>query len=601
MFKKFNIESRKVYNLIALSTIAFIVLSIQSFYYIGSELKNLAEQNRNLIIKEMRDATKLWLEKRVNILELTANYINANYTDEERIKNISQVYRQYDKYFDAMQILVLDNYFYVNGMKIEDYKKRTRYKINICQFNDDHNKNEEITKLCSEETGKAGFKDYNDEHWYLGAKWFQDTKRTMGVTMETMRIHGLLGEKTVNLCAPIKDDKGNFKGVFCGVVRTCSIPEKMEMLKIPENYYYFISDRAGNILTKVGDDELVDKNVREIFARGLIQNASVPQDIDINQSVVTIDKLIDFDWYIGVGVDKKALNSQAMWKFFKHSIIIFGCFALFIFVINGSYLLLYRHSEARRREYEKILQYRSKMSEIGELISVINHQIRQPINTLALIVDNILNRLNGKNYLNKNELEEYLQLFQKYILLIDKTIDTFRNFYSLNDTVTEFELKSCVESILHITHMELSLSSITATIDASNIEGLKIHSVENFIQQILLVLIQNAKEAIMPLKVIKELHRRKIEIKFEIDEKFVHILVSDFGEGITEETKKRLFLELKSSTKSKGVGMGLFFSKKLAKERLKGDLMLVNSKMPTTFKLTLLKDVKGNRQCTNQH
>ena len=57
--------------------------------------------------------------------------------------------------------------------------------------------------------------------------------------------------------------------------------------------------------------------------------------------------------------------------------------------------------------------------------------------------------------------------------------------------------------------------------------------------------------------------------------------------GIAKEMKKRLFSEIKSSAKKLGSGMGLFFSKRLAKERLHGDLTLVNDKMPTIFKLTL--------------
>ncbi|MDR0408011.1 MAG: sensor histidine kinase [Campylobacteraceae bacterium] len=588
-----NIENRKIYSLIIVSIIAFVILVFSSFNYVSSELKNLSKQNRNLIIKEMRYLTKSWLKECIDILGFTAHRIDENYANEEKIKKISQTYSQYDKYFDALQILVVDHYFYVNGIKVDDYKKHIRYQSNLCNFSNKDNQNTEFIKTCSNSTDEIVYQNFSEEHWYLGTKWFQDTKNSMKTNMQTMSVHGLLFEKTINLCTPIKDNEKNFKGVFCGIIKANLVLQKIKTLEIPQNYYYFISDKDGDILIAVGNHELINKNAKEIFSKKFIKNISGTQDVIVNNSVVTIDNLIDFDWYIGVGVDEKGLHSYAVQKFFKHSAIIFGCFVLFIIIINSSYTFLYRRSEAKRVEYEKMLQYRSKISEIGELISVMNHQIRQPITALALLINNALNKISSKKSLNKKELERYLKLSQKDILLINNTIDIFRNFYSFNDVITEFSLKNCIENILFIMRIELSISSIKIDMDASNIEGVKICSVENFVQQILLVLIQNAKDAILPLKIIRELHRRKIVITFESDKKFVHIFVSDFGIGIAEDMKKRLFSELRGSTKRQGTGIGLFFSKKLAQEKLMGDLTLVSSKMPTTFKLTLAKDIKS--------
>ncbi|MDR1460284.1 MAG: sensor histidine kinase [Campylobacteraceae bacterium] len=587
-----NIENYKIYSLIIASIVAFVILAFESFSYVSSELENLSKQNRNLIIQEIRYLTKSWLRECIDVLELTAYQIDENYANEEQIKKISQTYSQYDKYFDALQILVADDYFYVNGIKVDDYKKHIRYQNNLCNFSNKNSQNTEFIKTCSNNTEKIIYKTFEEEHWYLGTKWFQDTKNTMKTNMETMKVHGLLFEKTINLCTPIKDDKKNFKGVFCGIIKVDLVPQKIETLKIPKNYYYFISDKEGNILIAVGNYELINKNAKEIFSKKSIKSVSSAQDIVVGNSVVTIDNLIDFNWYIGVGADEEEANSYAMRKFFKHSAIIFGCFVIFVIIINSSYTFLYKRSEAKRVEYEKILQYRSKMSEIGELISAVNHQIRQPINALALLINNAINKLCSKDSLDKKELEQNLRLSQKDILLINNTIDIFRNFYSFNDTVTEFELKNCVENVLCVMRTELSISSIKIDMDASNIEGVKIYSIENFVQQILLVLIQNAKDAILPLKVIRELQRRKIEITFKIDKKFAHIFVSDFGMGVAEDAQNKLFSGLKGSKKHKGTGIGLFFSKKLAKERLMGDLTLISSKMPTTFKLTLARDIK---------
>jgi signal transduction histidine kinase len=573
-----------VYGFIIASIAAFVMLAFESFSYVKSQMEDLAEQNRALIIKEIHYLTKTWLKNGINILEITAHYVNEDYANEEHIKKFSQPYLLYGKHFDTLQILIVNMHFYVNGIKVDDYKKHTRNEKYACAFNND-NKNVNLTEICS--ANEVVFKNYNEEHWYLERKWFQNTKNAMKTTMEIMESHGLLFEKTINLCTPVKDGKEEFKGVLCGITKVNSIMKKIESLEIPQNYYYFISDNVGNILMAAGDNALINKNVQEIFSKKLIKNSLEPQNIHVNNNVITIDNLIDFNWYIGAGIDEAGMNNDAVRKFFKHAAVIFGCFILFIAAINISYTFLYRRSEAKRAEYEKMLQYRSKISETGELISVINHQIRQPINALSLLINDTLNKLSSKEFFDEKEFEQNLRFSQRDILLISETIDIFRNFYSFNDTVSEFRLKNCIENVLYVTRTELSLNSIMINMDASNIEDVKIRSVENFVQQILLVLIQNAKDAILPLKVMRELHRRKIEITFEMDEKFVHIFVSDFGIGIAKEMKKRLFSEIKSSAKKQGSGMGLFFSKRLAKERLCGDLTLVNDKMPTIFKLTL--------------
>ncbi|MDR2790532.1 MAG: hypothetical protein LBB59_06110 [Campylobacteraceae bacterium] len=193
-----NIENYKIYSLIAISIIAFVILVFESFDYVGSELENLSKQNRNFIIKEMRYLIKSWLKEAVNTLELIAYDINENYENEEQIKKISRSYAQYGKYFDALQILVVDNYFYVNDIKANDYKKHVAYHNDLCNFGEKI-LNIEFIKECMSNADETAFQSLDDELWYLKRKWFQDTKKSMKTNMETMDIHGLFFEKTINL------------------------------------------------------------------------------------------------------------------------------------------------------------------------------------------------------------------------------------------------------------------------------------------------------------------------------------------------------------------------------------------------------------------
>lgn len=63
----------------------------------------------------------------------------------------------------------------------------------------------------------------------------------------------------------------------------------------------------------------------------------------------------------------------------------------------------------------------------------------------------------------------------------------------------------------------------------------------------------------------------------------VIIDISDSGVGISPEAKATLFSEFKISKKAHGTGIGLYFARKLAKEKLFGDLVLKNAYSPTVF------------------
>ncbi len=50
--------------------------------------------------------------------------------------------------------------------------------------------------------------------------------------------------------------------------------------------------------------------------------------------------------------------------------------------------------------------------------------------------------------------------------------------------------------------------------------------------------------------------------------------------------KEKLFHPIKSSKKDLGSGIGLYFARKIAQEKLEGDLVLLQASSPTTFRFT---------------
>lgn len=540
-------EVYKIRNIAIFLTFIFFFILLVSFFSIKNEIKEKVEQNRELTLKSLEFTIALWIEEQVSSVENAVVYLGNNgiYKDEQRLALFNKNFIKINKQFDAVQALLPKRYFYVNEEKIYDYDQ-----------NDTDTKNS--LKL----------------HWYL------NTKESQKTTINTMQIHKILQEKTINLCTPILDDE-KFQGVFCGILKTESLFEKVSEVAIAENFFYFIVDEFGNALTQMPNENLKEQIVQTCM------DSKDKATLSSSSEIINLSKIKRFDWYLGVGVNKNELLKENMRKIFLYSSFVFVAFIIFIAAVNFTYEAIIRKSKKNKIEFEQMLAHKSRLKEIGGLISGVNHQLKQPINSLSLIVSNTYEFAKNEN-LSQEILMENLLLCKDQIQLMNKTIEIYRNFYKYDESIKEFCLIRCIKNIKLVTKTELSHHNITLSL--KSLDALGIFSIENFIYQILLVLIQNAKDAINSSENIKD---RQIYIDISQNETLAFVKVYDFALGIDENTQKSIFREFKQTDKKQGFGLGLYFAKKLAKEKLKGDLRLVSSQNPTKFELSFQKDIRA--------
>lgn len=553
-----NIENYKINHIIILFTTMFIILFFNSIYHIREEHKVIATQNRILLTKDIDFTISSWFEARIKNLENSSKYLSLDniLTDERMITSFIEVLLNQHKYFDAIQILVPGEYFYFNTRKANDYHTNPFYIHQESQLNP------------------------------METLWYLNTKNNMQTTITLMDKHATLLEQTMNICTPIQNNQ-QFKGVVCGIIKTNLLFDRINKLEFPQNAYYFVNNTEGKILTGINKPEL-KKELEDIIEITMKKDVEfVQKKIITENNVLTLTKLNNLDWYIGVGMSKEDIMQESAQKVTSHAIFLFLCFILLLLIINAAHTFLRKRVEKKQKEYEYMLTHRSRISEIGKLISGINHQLKQPLNATALVVSNTLD-MSEREILDKHTLEENLKLCQKSITLMDKTIGIFRNFYRCSEDITHFKLLDCIQSILHVQHVDLSRHNIFVEVNAKEIASIKLESIENYIQQILLVLIQNAKDALIleaknsPKKDIVQ----KIHITAFVENGRIIMDIADWGCGVSKEMDSTLFSEFKSSKKYEGSGIGLYFAKKLAQDKLMGDLVLHNRFAPTIFRLT---------------
>lgn len=221
---------------------------------------------------------------------------------------------------------------------------------------------------------------------------------------------------------------------------------------------------------------------------------------------------------------------------------------------------------------DKMLLNQGKLAAMGEMISAIAHQWRQPLNALSINIQNLDDDLEY-GVIDKKFIDNFIEKNSKTIQFMSHTIDDFRNFYAIDKVKKNFSiLKAIKETIsLQSTYLTYYDIDVNLTGDDFSVEGF-----ENEFKQVILNIISNAKDMIED----KKIEDGKIEIYLEKNS----VKIKDNGGGIKEDLIDRIF-EPYFTTKEtgKGTGMGLYMSKMIIEEHMCGDLSVKNIKDGAEF------------------
>ncbi|WP_228135590.1 sensor histidine kinase [Halarcobacter anaerophilus] len=209
----------------------------------------------------------------------------------------------------------------------------------------------------------------------------------------------------------------------------------------------------------------------------------------------------------------------------------------------------------KNREHEQLLVQKSRFIALGEMISNIAHQWRQPLSELSTILMFIKFKYN-MGQLDEELMKKKSKEADRVLEYMSHTIDDFRNFFMPKKAKEQFSLKTVMDSIMTIVSSSLSNNRISITFCIDN--NLKLNTYLNEFEQVILNIITNAKDILIKNKIKKPWI--KIDSK-EVDENII-IIVEDNGGGIKVEPKSKIF-EPYFTTKngSDGTGIGLYMSK----------------------------------------
>ncbi|MBE0513446.1 MAG: HAMP domain-containing histidine kinase [Sulfurimonas sp.] len=232
---------------------------------------------------------------------------------------------------------------------------------------------------------------------------------------------------------------------------------------------------------------------------------------------------------------------------------------------------------------EKALQviHQSRLATMGEMVSMIAHQWRQPLSSISTISGTLSLDVMMENYdadFFQKELESIDELAQH----LSSTIDDFRNFFKPNKELQNEDIKEIVES---------SFKIIAPTLEAKKIEfknniddAVFVNTYVSEIKQVLLNIMKNAEDVLVE----KEIQNPTIYIEGSKNDGYAEIVIEDNAGGISTEIINRIFEPYFTTKKSKdGTGLGLYMSKIIVEEHCKGKLSVENGKYGARFTIRL--------------
>lgn len=228
------------------------------------------------------------------------------------------------------------------------------------------------------------------------------------------------------------------------------------------------------------------------------------------------------------------------------------------------------HEYDERMKQQTLMFKQAKNAQMGEMLSMIAHQWRQPLNAIsaASIVVNMRNELND---LDNSTIKNQMSFIQEQTQLLSKTIDEFMNFFRPEHKKVLIQPKTIMDPLNNLISAQLANRGIMLVCDVSS--TLEFYSYPRELEHLLLNLITNARDAYENVNRDEKI----IRIGCKHNNSTLEITVCDNAGGVPEEIIGRIFDPyFTTKEQGKGTGIGLYMVKRIVKEILGGTISVVN-------------------------
>ncbi|MGE4265965.1 MAG: ATP-binding protein [Deferribacterales bacterium] len=273
-------------------------------------------------------------------------------------------------------------------------------------------------------------------------------------------------------------------------------------------------------------------------------------------------------------------------------LLVFG--VIFLSFLNGHKTIILntfldeklKENENQLYIKEQMLFQQSKLATLGEMFSSLAHQWKQPLNILAMYVQNMLD--DDMDEEERKHREDIVDKCMAQITFMSETINDFMDFILPSGNIEmKMDMVRTAEEILKLLNPTMAKKKIDITIDSKGKKSVFAAANPNEFKHVMVNLLNNAKDAIMDVKEKNKMFVGNINIEIEESGAVCIMRISDNGGGINPEALDKIFTPYFTTKKKKdGSGLGLYMCKKIIQKH-NGDMNVSNSDSGAVFEIIL--------------
>ena len=234
-------------------------------------------------------------------------------------------------------------------------------------------------------------------------------------------------------------------------------------------------------------------------------------------------------------------------------------------------------------EQKSLMIMQSRFAAMGEMMSMIAHQWRQPLSTTTLMIANerVKSILEGKE---ETEQDRILDKISNTMTYLSDTIDDFQTYFKPEKSTQKIEVSTLIQRLRKFTDSRLKVAKIKM-----HIEEYENEFIETYVNEVIQALLNICNNAIDILEEKDDDRHLWIDIKSVEDTLIINI--EDNGGGIDEDIFKKIFDPYFSKKSKNGTGLGLYMAKMIIETHLHGSINVVNTSRGALFSIILPKQV----------
>ncbi len=223
-----------------------------------------------------------------------------------------------------------------------------------------------------------------------------------------------------------------------------------------------------------------------------------------------------------------------------------------------------------------LLIYKSRQAKLGEMIGNIAHQWKQPLNGMSITLSNMEDDYRHQE-LAPGIFDNYINKMRLSIRTMSDTADDFAGFLKPDREREVFSIRESIKEALGFMNESIKVNSILVEIEAE--EDLKTNGFKNEFIQGLFNILFNARDAIIssdpPERIIRIRIVRSGAAGAPIGNAEIDIF--NTGDPILPDILKQMFTPyFTTKDQSGGTGIGLYLTRQIVEEHMKGSIKYVN-------------------------